>query len=174
MDTARLDQTVQGLAQATGRRGAMRSLGVRGLALLAALGLGEVSAKSSHKGGEARFQADGKGKKKRKTKRGPAGPAGPPGLAEFTTRIVTSANSADLGTSVGDRVVAVAECGGEGKVVSCGYAIVGVSAGSLVNAIVSVVAPEPTRSKCSAFLLRTADGGSTPDASIQAIAICLA
>jgi hypothetical protein len=172
MDATRFDRSIQTMSQATGRRGAVRSLGAGGLALLAALGLADASARESRKGG---VQADGKGKKKRKTKRGPtgpAGPAGPAGLAEFKTKTVIGANSESLPAATGSRVIATVDCGGEGKVVSCGYQTSG-DATLFVNVFVSGVASNPARSVCVASLLRTTDVGSSAGANIQATAVCL-
>jgi hypothetical protein len=171
MNEYRFDRSRQSLARASGRRGAVRALGASGLALLAALGFADASARESHKGG---VQADGKGKK-RKAKRGPtgpAGPAGPAGLAEFATRKVIGANSESLPAATGSRVSATVDCGGEGKVVSCGYQTGG-DATQFVNVFVSAVGSNPDRSVCVASLLRTTDVGSTAGANIQATAVCL-
>jgi hypothetical protein len=168
MDNNGLKRSMEGLAQATGRREAVRALGGRGLAVLAALGLAEASAKGSRKGGA---QADGKGKKKRKSKRGPAGPAGPAGLAEFKTRKVNSALSDPLATAAGSRVSATAECGGVGKVVSCGYVTDG-GAAAFVNVFVETMVSN-NEGSCFANLLRTSEAGSIAGAAIKAVAICL-
>lgn len=93
MDTNRFDQSLQLFAGATGRRDAVRSLGVIGTALLAALGLSSAQAKNNHGGGGKRRGGKGGGdgapdaaravqaerKRKGKKKPGPAGPTGPTG-----------------------------------------------------------------------------------------------
>jgi hypothetical protein len=50
MEETQFDQSVKVLANASGRRDAVRSLGMAGMALLAALGLGDASAKNNHSG----------------------------------------------------------------------------------------------------------------------------
>jgi hypothetical protein len=178
MDATRFDRSIHTLAQATGRRGAMRSLSANGLALLAALGLAEVSAKAPHTGDEDRVQADGRGMKKRKTKRGPAGPAGPAGptgpagVAVFKTREVRSEVSQPLPAQANTGVTVTADCGGEGKVLSCGYEASG-DATQLVNVVVLTVHSNEERSVCFASLLRTSANGAVAGGKIRAFAICL-
>jgi hypothetical protein len=77
--------------------------------------------------------------------------------------------------SEGSLVTATAECGGKGKVVSCGYQT-GADAEPNVNVLVQAVLPDDERSTCSASLLRTAEVGSSTSfgGTIQAVAICLA
>ena len=68
----------------------------------------------------------------------------------------------------------VADCGGAGRVVSCGYDVsVGANA-QVANLLVQQVVPFAERDRCRAILTRTADAGSTAGATIRAVAICLA
>jgi hypothetical protein len=85
---------------------------------------------------------------------------------------VIGANSENLAAATGSRAAATADCGGEGKVVSCGYQTGG-DAAQFVNVFVSGVGSNPVRSVCVASLLRTTEVGSTAGANIQATAVCL-
>jgi hypothetical protein len=85
---------------------------------------------------------------------------------------VISADSDELQTAAGSRVEVVADCGGEGKVVSCGYQTSD-EPSELVNAFVLFVEPDLTNTGCSAALFRTTEVGSTAGATIQAVALCL-
>jgi hypothetical protein len=69
-------------------------------------------------------------------------------------------------------VIAAANCGGEGRVLSCGYQMDNSSA-ELANVIVQTLEPNSARDKCSVFLQRTAGADSVAGATIQAVAICL-
>jgi hypothetical protein len=68
MDETRSDHPTNNRTTARGRRGALRVLGSTGVAILAALGLSDASAKK-------------KKRKKSKVQVGPVGPGGPPGPA---------------------------------------------------------------------------------------------
>jgi hypothetical protein len=155
------------LAQATGRRNAVRSICASGLALLASLDLAGTFGRRSTRGGNILDRADEKGKKKRKKKRDPAG-------SRFATRVVISAPSDPLTEAEGSLVTATAECGGTGKVVSCGY-LTRTEAEEYVNVLVQAVQPDSERSSCSASLLRTVEVGFSTSfkGTIQAMAICL-
>jgi hypothetical protein len=110
--------------------------------------------------------------RKRPTKRGPTGPTGPAG-SMGATRLVVSPLSDPLPVTAGASVIAVADCGGEGKAVSCGYQM-SATAAQLVNAFVAAVGPnDDERADCVVNLRRTTDAGSTAGAQIVARAICL-
>ena len=89
----------------------------------------------------------------------------------FRTRLVVSVNSAPLPVESGSTVNATAECGGDGKVLSCGFQADNTGE-QLVNVFVLTVASNTARSSCQAFLRRTAGSGSVAGATIQATAIC--
>jgi hypothetical protein len=92
----------------------------------------------------------------------------------FATRLVQSELSDPLPVTAGSDVVAQADCGGKGKVVSCGYQMAATAA-QLSNVFVIAVAPaDDTRAACVAHIARTSEVGSTPGARITAIALCLA
>jgi hypothetical protein len=201
MNPTRFDQSLQLLAGATGRRDAVRSLGAIGTALLAALGFAHVaSADQRHTDGghdhkhqgqdrhrnrnrngdrqRNRGNAGPKGPdgtvqaaRKRPAKRGPTGPTGPAG-STLATRRVSSPLSDPLPVTTGASVIAVANCGGEGKVVACGHSM-SASPAQLVNAFVIAVVPSDDFSECVANLRRTTEAGSTAGAQIIAEAICL-
>jgi hypothetical protein len=89
----------------------------------------------------------------------------------FQTRLEVSSNSAALPATAGSTVLATADCGGVGKVISCGHQTPA-SADQLVNVFISFVEPNSDRSNCSVEIIRTAEAGSTAGAKIQAVAIC--
>jgi hypothetical protein len=74
MNETRFDQSVKVLANAAGRRDALRSLGVAGMALLAAFGFGDASAthraKSGGQGG-AKHRNKHRGQKRRRSRTQP-------------------------------------------------------------------------------------------------------
>jgi hypothetical protein len=106
MEESRFDESVKALADATDRRDALRSLGAAGMAVLAALGLADASARENKNGGrkgrrkdrrQSRAQGRGKDGATRQALaaagaeagppddipaplRGPTGPTGPTGL----------------------------------------------------------------------------------------------
>jgi hypothetical protein len=131
-----------------------------------------------------------KKKKKAKVAPGPAGPpgpgglpgpagspgvAGPPGAAptRLATKVVAGPPSSALGTTPASVEVAIADCGGPGRVVDCGFSVVASQAAHLVNVLVRQVRALDDGSGCLADLVRTAAAGSTSGAAIQAIATCL-
>jgi hypothetical protein len=168
MENATFDQSLNGLASATGRRGPLRALSAIGISLLTAMGAGNAFANAPGEGGAKLLHDRRKRKKKRRKNHG----ATPPVPFQFATRVEVSASSIDLQTAAGSEVSAFADCGGEGKVVSCGYQTSDDPA-ELVNAFVNAVEANSTRSGCNAFLFRTAEAGATAGASIQAVAVCL-
>jgi len=89
----------------------------------------------------------------------------------FRTRREISASSDPLPVAVDSTVFAVADCGGQGKALSCSYQTVS-SGAELLNAFVFNVGPDNERTGCAASLRRTAGSGSTAGATIQAVAIC--
>ena len=149
MDTSPIEHMVSLSQQPGGRRTALRTLGAMGAALLATVGVVETAS----------------AKKKRKSKPGPVGPA-------FATRVEFSAPSDPLPVSEGSTVQATADCGGEGRVVSCGHQVSG-DANELLSVIVAAVKPNNARSSCSADMTRVVTADSVEGVTIQAIAICL-
>jgi hypothetical protein len=145
------------------RRTAMRGVGALGMGLLASLSLMPAAAKKKSR---AKIGPPGPA--------GPAGPAGPTGPAAppLQTRVEFSTNSSPLPTAQGSTVEATANCGGAGKVVSCGYQVNG-DTEQLLDVIVEFVKPDNTRSTCVASLRRVLTNSSTAGATIQAVAICL-
>jgi hypothetical protein len=148
MDELRFDRSVKALATATGRRAAMRALGTKGVALLAALGLAEAAVKGSHQGGAAEVEAT---------------------TRPFRTTFVLGDASDSLPAAASSHVSASAKCG-KGKVVSCGYQLAGQTAG-FGSVIVEFVGTNFARSACFAGLWRTSD--SNFGVQIQATAVCL-
>ncbi len=148
MDDTTFDDFARRAVAARDRRASLKALGAAGAAVLGVAGL-----------------ADGASARKRRKRRCSC----PNSLA---TRLVVSSNSADLATAAGSQVSANADCGGVGKVVSCGYQTGG-SAAQFVNAVVNGVGATSDRSECVALLLRTAESGATAGAHIQATAVCL-
>jgi hypothetical protein len=134
------------------RREAVRAIGAAGLAALAAFGLADASS--------------AKKKKRKKTKKKGSRGSG------FATRLEFSEFSDPLPVETGSQVVASVDCGGPGRVVSCGYQINGVGP-LLVNTAITVVEPNGDLSSCAASLQRASDVGATAGAQIQAVAICL-
>jgi hypothetical protein len=133
---------------------------------------------SGHDHQKGPVQADKK--KKKKLQPGSAGPAGlpgppgPPGPAPTTlaTRVLASLPSDLLGTTPGDVVSAVADCGGPGRAVDCGF-FTGATPAQLVNVFLKQVRALDDGSGCRAEMVRTVAAGSTGGARIQAIATCL-
>ena len=142
------EERVREVAEPGGRRDAVRSFGALTVALLAALGLAN----------------DGSAKKRKKRKKRGSG---------FATRRVESESSTPLSGGAGGGACAFADCGGSGKVVSCGYQT-STDPAQLVNTFVHLVAPLEDSSRCVACLERIVSTGSTDGATIQAIALCLA
>jgi len=68
--------------------------------------------------------------------------------------------------------VAAAECGGPGKVVSCGYQLGGTVA-QFVNVAVTVVGPTADAAACVVHIARIAEAGSVAGAVVRATALCL-
>jgi hypothetical protein len=87
------------------------------------------------------------------------------------TRREISESSDPLPVAVDSTVSAFADCGGEGKALSCSYQTSS-SGAELLNAFVSTVGPNNERTGCAATLRRTAGSGSTVGATIQAMAVC--
>jgi hypothetical protein len=85
--------------------------------------------------------------------------------------VVVGEESAALSESVGILVHSVADCGGDGKVLGCGYVLIATDA-QFANAIVDQVGPDNDASQCFAFLRRTATAGSTAGAKVQVSALC--
>jgi hypothetical protein len=79
MDETRFDRSVKVLAGAADRRDALRSLGAAGMALLAALGLGDASAKRHDtrggKGGSIKHQLKNRSRKRNRGRTQPQGPS---------------------------------------------------------------------------------------------------
>jgi hypothetical protein len=141
------------------RRSAVRRLGALGMAVLAALGL-----------------ADGSAKRKRRPKRkpGPPGPSGPPGAVGPTwesTRVFGDP-SPTLGVLVGNSVHSTADCGAPGKLLGGGYTVFFNGATILANVIVQEVAVDAFVRTFTVELIRTANVGSPGGVGVRAVAIC--
>jgi hypothetical protein len=200
MEQTRFDQPLQGLARFAGRRDAVRSLGAMATALLAALGHRKASAADKprkHLGGKGgganlkdrrqnrirtrnrrRGNADQTSPRARsgaETQRESAEADDPTEIAArlpFATKYVFSAPSPPLPVASGSHVDGLADCGGRGRVVSCGYELFGTTP-QLANAIVIGVGTDADRRLCVAHLFRVVSVGSSPGALIHATAVCL-
>jgi hypothetical protein len=159
--------------------------GASGLALLSALGPADAVANgSSKRGGQRSKTRRGKGKRQsagastqnQTVQSNAAGTQGGVVQSEqrrhrFTTRKVIGGTSAQLSTTVGSGATSFADCGGDGKALSCGYETTGAGE-QLLNVFVSSVAPDPERSRCESMMQRTAGSGSVAGAVIRAVAVC--
>jgi hypothetical protein len=67
----------------------------------------------------------------------------------------------------------LADCGGAGKVVTCGYQLNG-DAAKFANLVVVVFGPLGDRSGCEAQIAHGAGADSTAGATVRVTALCLA
>jgi hypothetical protein len=84
MDETKFDRSLKTIAEFTGRRDALRSLGAAGMAALATLGIASGEAKKNRGNGGNHHQNDQRARAEKKGgggKRGPTGPTGPTGPA---------------------------------------------------------------------------------------------
>jgi hypothetical protein len=152
MDTTPVDQLVNIVPSAAGRRNAMRSLGALGMALLMALGRADPSL----------------AKKKRRKRRKKGGSP----VSHIASTVVQGASSPGLPVAAGSLVGSHAACAGPGKLVGGGYIVNG-TVETMVNVLVVEAAPNATADTYFATLRRTTEEDATAGAVIVAYAICI-